>query len=873
MKNAKRSVIITAILAIIMCASLAAGATFALFSSSSSVNIVITSANVEVNADVKVTETWHENNGERADGLYDTGKAEVTYENNQAKLTLSNFVPTDGVKLAVSLKNESTVKIKYRVLLLADRTVGTELLDELDIDMNGMAFRGYTLATEYVELEAGASIDDIPVTIVFPKEADKGMNVTCNLAIKVEAQQGNAVADNTFEVTDGNTIISETAEDGSVWYSEVDNTTLFKEIANGAKLAGDVKFTDNVDPAKTIVAADGSDVEINANGKTVANTDDIWSDDDWSLVSAQGGSTVTISGNGTFHAKENDCYAADVCDGSTLVIENGTFIGNVHAVYVFEGTAEIKGGFFDIQQLNTNGVQNGYGLLINCYDTNHKNGTANIIVTGGTFVNFNPADCQAEGAHTNFVKKGYKVLATKQMNGDVWYTVVAKDAAGKTFSDGEDVVLNESIAVGAANGIAVKATSGKVTIEGGTYNGGEGGNNQSVHVANGATVTIKGGVFTVGSDASGTGNSVVESNGGNVVIEGGFFYTPYSWKGFYYVLNQQNNNPGTITVKGGTFVNYDPSKGDDNLGGNFVADGYKVVSETKDNGEVWYTVVSATAKVDTITADENGTIAASDVTSAIAGVFENDDGTTTGVEVTLPAGSIKLKGETPSAVENVVKGKNVTFVGNGADTVYENLPVDGATGEGNADYSLQGAASVTFKNMTINLGAKDYNGFVRAGNLYFENCKIIGRGSYWGVGEVVFKNCEFTAPDADYCITLYSGKSFTFENCTFNSAAGKFINAYVEQFEGEANVVNLTNCVFNAGKANKAAICLKSYKNAIWKVTFTNCNVEQCNADGDTDDLPTGSKYYSVRNETGTVPAGTTVTVDGTVVWANGAKA
>ena len=642
---------------------------------------------------------------------------------------------------------------------------------------------------------------------------------------------------------------------------------MFAEINNGAKLAGDVTLTEDVDPAKTIIAADGSNVEINANGKTVANTDDIWSDDDWSLVSAQGGSTVTISGNGTFHAKENDCYAADVCDGSTLVIENGTFIGNVHAVYVFEGTAEIKGGFFDIQQLNTNGVQNGYGLLINCYDANHKNGTANIIVTGGTFVNFNPANNKAEGANTNFVPEGYKVLATKQMNGDVWYTVVAKDAAGKTFSDGKDHVLNESIAVGAANGIAVKATSGTVTIEGGTYNGGEGGNNQSVHVANGATVTIKGGVFTVGSDASGTGNSVVESNGGNVVIEGGFFYTPYSWKGFYYVLNQQNNNPGTITVKGGTFVNYDPSKGDDNLGGNFVADGYRVKSETKANGDVWYTVVSATVKAEPVTAGSDGTIAANDVTNAIDKAFTNDK-TATGVEVTLPAGSIKLKGETASAVEKAVRGKDVTFVGNGDKTTYDNTPEKA----GDADYSLQGAASVTFKNMTIDLGKADYNGFVRAGNLYFENCKIIGRGTYWGVGEVVFKNCEFTAPDGDYCITLYSGKTFTFENCTFNSAAGKFINAYVEQFEGEANVVNLTNCVFNAGKANKAAICLKSYKNAIWKVTFTNCNVEQCKADGDTDDLPTGSKYYSVRNETGTVPAGTTVTVDGTVVWANGAK-
>ena len=40
---------------------------------------------------------------------------------------------------------------------------------------------------------------------------------------------------------------------------------------------------------------------------------------------------------------------------------------------------------------------------------------------------------------------------------------------------------------------------------------------------NGATVTIQGGTFTVGSDANGEGNSVVESNGGNIIIEGGFF--------------------------------------------------------------------------------------------------------------------------------------------------------------------------------------------------------------------------------------------------------------------------------------------------------------------------------------------------------------
>lgn len=140
--------------------------------------------------------------------------------------------------------------------------------------------------------------------------------------------------------------------------------------------------------------------------------------------------------------------------------------------------------------------------------------------------------------------------------------------------------------------VNVSGNGTSVTITGGYYDGGEGGNNRCIQVNTGATVTIKDGTFTVGKDASGTGNSVVLCNGGTVNIEGGFFYTDYNWRDFFYVLNQQNSNPGTITVKGGTFVNYDPSEGDDNLGGNFVASGYSVITETKANGDKWYTVVS-----------------------------------------------------------------------------------------------------------------------------------------------------------------------------------------------------------------------------------------------------------------------------------------
>lgn len=173
------------------------------------------------------------------------------------------------------------------------------------------------------------------------------------------------------------------------------------------------------------------------------------------------------------------------------------------------------------------------------------------------------------------------------------YDEAAAYKGTQSFTGGTHT-LNSGAIAQKVNDVAVNVSGNgtSVTITGGYYDGGEGGNNRCVQVNTGATVTIKDGTFTMGKDASGTGNSVVLCNGGTVNIEGGFFYTDYNWRGFFYVLNQQNSTPGTITVKGGTFVNYDPSKGDDNLGGNFVASGYSVITETKANGDKWYTVVS-----------------------------------------------------------------------------------------------------------------------------------------------------------------------------------------------------------------------------------------------------------------------------------------
>jgi hypothetical protein len=63
---------------------------------------------------------------------------------------------------------------------------------------------------------------------------------------------------------------------------------------------------------------------------------------------------------------------------------------------------------------------------LNCYDANYRAGTAKIIVTGGKFYDFNPADNSAEGEHTSFVPEGYHVETSQ--DGDSTVYTVKKDA-------------------------------------------------------------------------------------------------------------------------------------------------------------------------------------------------------------------------------------------------------------------------------------------------------------------------------------------------------------------------------------------------------------------------------------------------------------
>ena len=106
-----------------------------------------------------------------------------------------------------------------------------------------------------------------------------------------------------------------------------------------------------------------------------------------------------------------------------MTINGGSYYGGGTAVQVQKGTLIINGGHFAVEPF---GEPYGTNFLLNCIDSAYRNGTAKIIVKGGTFVNFDPSNNTAEGAGTNFVAGGYKVVSENKTNGEIWYTVVAE---------------------------------------------------------------------------------------------------------------------------------------------------------------------------------------------------------------------------------------------------------------------------------------------------------------------------------------------------------------------------------------------------------------------------------------------------------------
>lgn len=102
------------------------------------------------------------------------------------------------------------------------------------------------------------------------------------------------------------------------------------------------------------------------------------------------------------------------------------------------------------------------------------------------------------------------------------------------------------------------------------------------------------------------------------------------------------------------------------------------------------------------------------------------------------------------------EGKDLTFVGKGPDkTTWQigpEVPDPKLYGtEYNSDYSFQNAGTITFKNMKLCTGDKNYLGFTYIDKTVVDHCDIYGRTAYWGYTSAEFIDTTFYAPPFSLC--------------------------------------------------------------------------------------------------------------------------
>lgn len=370
---------------------------------------------------------------------------------------------------------------------------------------------------------------------------------------------GKGTSDN-FEVSGGtfNKSISEAyCADGFVPTKNADGTYGVKEghyvaqvgskkyetLADAIRLAGKGKtITLLTDVEQNTQLAINKDITLDLNGKTIKNTQDIWGDNANAILSITNGANVTITGNGTIDAKENDCYTINVKKGD-LTIENGTFYGNVSVVQVEEGTLSVKGGTFDLHQK----WEGSSKYLFNCIDDAYANGSANVAISGGTFVGFDP-NVSPEGEGTSYLAPGYAPVA----NADGTYGVVAGVAqiGSKAYATLADAVA--AAKDGDTITLLSDCSGDGIVVKGDTF-------------PNGLTIDFAGHSYTVGGKLVGStgtasngfqllkGNTIVMRNGsifGDASVAGDDT-TQWSGAPAIMIQNYSNLTLDGMTVKGG----------------------------------------------------------------------------------------------------------------------------------------------------------------------------------------------------------------------------------------------------------------------------------------------------------------------------------
>ena len=416
MKHTKKSLLASG-LSLLVCAALLVGTTFAWFTDSVSNkgnsiqagSLLINAYAYDLGTDGQTCTIPGVNNGQAF-----TFEATAQDLKTDATPIISEQIWEPGVSSAKLLQvtNNGTLAAKIKLQFITSGDLTDALwFDFIQIDETGAPTGTFTqrpmstLATfaENLELplDAGATVRFVLVYGMNTGAGREYMGDSFTADVTILATQGSKEADGFGNIDyDKNAAYPVT--------SAADLNTALKE-------SGTVVLGSDIQGVFTLSKAD-VETTVDLNNKQIGDLTDTGG---YGIFNVRAG-TLTISGEGTVNGLgDNDWSMAIWADGNgTVNIENGhyTNVGagdDTHYDLIYaSGNAKIyiSGGTFQCQTP---------AWTLNVRDADYRAGTADIIVTGGSFYQFDPSDCNSEGAHTNFVAEGYKVV----QDGD-WYNVV-----------------------------------------------------------------------------------------------------------------------------------------------------------------------------------------------------------------------------------------------------------------------------------------------------------------------------------------------------------------------------------------------------------------------------------------------------------------
>lgn len=217
------------------------------------------------------------------------------------------------------------------------------------------------------------------------------------------------------------------------------------------------------DKSKGVTLDVGVTSVLNLNGKKFSNENAVT--DNKAALQVHG--DLTINGEGEVYcAGGADNNAIIVEQGGHLVINGGTYnvgantnSGKSNATifvmgpdkYGRNGSVEINGGVF---MAKAGSDSDATPFVLNQHDEITKNCFS---VKGGTFVGFNPADNNSDGAHTNYVAEGYRAVEITYEGKQAWK--VEEIPAVTTHEDFNSAITSASAGVSATIKLASNMTA------------------------------------------------------------------------------------------------------------------------------------------------------------------------------------------------------------------------------------------------------------------------------------------------------------------------------------------------------------------------------------------------------------------------------